>query len=119
MEDLPTFTYSGKKVKIHEGGYFLKNELKSRLHLMGIDFDLSNKPKKYFEKLYNEAIQNNANKIKIFDKLVKDTNNREFVEDIKQNNRRNNIVSYNGTEKDKQMNIMPNNILSNKDKYLN
>ena len=121
MEDLPTFTYSGKKVKIHEGGYFLKNELKSRLHMMGIDFDLSNKPKKYFEKLYNEAIQNNANKIKIFDRLLKDTNNREFVEDIKQNNRRNNPVSYNGSAKDKQMNIMPNNIIikENKDKYLN
>ena len=89
--------------------------------MMGIDFDLSNKPKKYFEKLYNEAIQNNANKIKIFDRLLKDTNNREFVEDIKQNNRRNNPVSYNGAAKDKQMNIMPNNIIikENKNKYLN
>ena len=70
MEVLQTFIYLGKKVKIYEGDYFVKNELKSRLHNMGIDFDSQKKEKNYFVKLYNKAIKSNANKIKIFDRLL-------------------------------------------------
>ena len=92
MDKYDTFIYSGKKVVIRKGKDFSKNEIKSRLHQMNIDFDLSENSKTYFTNLYDEALYNNSNKIKIFDKLKSDTerlgiltNNQNFI----QNNRRN------------------------------
>ena len=128
MEVLSTFIYLGKKVKIYDGDYFVKNELKSRLHSMGIDFDIQKKDKNYFVKLYNKAIQSNANKIKIFDKLLKDTKGQEYAEDIKQNNKRNSFEQYNDSKNYnndsinyKEMNRMPDNLLikENNNKFLN
>ena len=92
MDKYDTFIYSGKKVVIRKGKDFPKNEIKSRLHQMNIDFDLSETSKTYFTNLYDEALYNNSNKIKIFDKLKSDTerlglltNNQNYI----QNNRRN------------------------------
>ena len=92
MDKYDTFIYSGKKVVIRKGKDFSKNEIKSRLHQMNIDFDLSENSKTYFTNLYDEALYNNSNKIKIFDKLKSDTerlglltNNQNYI----QNNRRN------------------------------
>ena len=92
MDKYDTFIYSGKKVVIRKGKDFSKNEIKSRLHQMNIDFDLSETSKTYFTNLYDEALYNNSNKIKIFDKLKSDTerlglvtNNQNYI----QNNRRN------------------------------
>ncbi len=92
MDKYDTFIYSGKKVVIRKGKDFSKNEIKSRLHQMNIDFDLSENSKTYLTNLYDEALYNNSNKIKIFDKLKSDTerlgiltNNQNYI----QNNRRN------------------------------
>ena len=92
MDKYDTFIYSGKKVVIRKGKDFSKNEIKSRLHQMNIDFDLSENSKTYFTNLYDEALYNNSNKIKIFDKLKSDTerlglltNNQNYIH----NNRRN------------------------------
>lgn len=92
MDKYDTFIYSGKKVVIRKGKDFSKNEIKSRLHQMNIDFDLSENSKTYFTNLYDEALYNNSNKIKIFDKLKSDTErlgiltiNQNYI----QNNRRN------------------------------
>ena len=92
MDKYDTFIYSGKKVVIRKGKDFSKNEIKSRLHQMNIDFDLSETSKTYFTNLYDEALYINSNKIKIFDKLKSDTerlglvtNNQNYI----QNNRRN------------------------------
>ena len=38
MDKYDTFIYSGKKVVIRKGKDFSKNEIKSRLHQMNIDF---------------------------------------------------------------------------------
>lgn len=92
MDKYDTFIYSGKKVVIRKGKDFSKNEIKSRLHQMNIDFDLSENSKTYFTNLYDEALYINSNKIKIFDKLKSDTerlglltNNQNYIH----NNRRN------------------------------
>ena len=92
MDEYDTFIYSGNKVVIRKGKDFSKNELKSRLHQMNIDFDISKSSKTYFTNLYDEALYNNLNKIKIIDKLKGDTerlglltNNQNYI----QNNRRN------------------------------
>ena len=128
MEDVQTFIYLGKKVKIYEGDYFVKNELKSRLHNMGIDFDSQKKEKNYFVKLYNKAIKSNANKIKIFDRLLKDTKGQEYADEIKQNSKRKSLETYNystnynnDSPNYKEMNRIPDNLLikENKDKFLN
>ena len=92
MDEYDTFIYSGNKVVIRKGKDFSKNELKSRLHQMNIDFDISKSSKTYFTNLYDEALYNNSNKIKIIDKLKGDTerlglltNKQNYI----QNNRRN------------------------------
>ena len=128
MEDYPIFNYLGRKIKIYDGNNFVKNELKSRLHNMEINFDTQKKEKNYFVKLYNKAIQNNSNKIKIIDRLLKDNKDQEYADDIKQNNKRKNYEEYNNSPNYnnnspnyKEMNRMPDNLLTkeNNDKFLN
>ena len=103
MDKYDTFIYSGKKVVIRKGKDFSKNEIKSRLHQMNIDFDLSENSKTYFTNLYDEALYNNSNKIKIFDKLKSDTerlglltNNQNYIH----NNRRNFISDNEDAEEE-------------------
>ena len=116
MEDYQIFTYSGKKVIIHKGENFVKNELKSRLHKMDVDFDTTKNDKKYLAKLYNKAILNNTNKIKIFDRLIKDTQNHELIDDIKSNNKMESPSLFNNDiSNQKVMNRMNNNRNKNND----
>ena len=103
MDEYDTFIYSGNKVVIRKGKDFSKNELKSRLHQMNIDFDISKSSKTYFTNLYDEALYNNSNKIKIIDKLKGDTerlglltNNQNYI----QNNRRNFILDNEEAEEE-------------------
>ena len=103
MDKYDTFIYSGKKVVIRKGKDFSKNEIKSRLHQMNIDFDLSENSKTYFTNLYDEALYINSNKIKIFDKLKSDTerlglltNNQNYIH----NNRRNFISDNEDAEEE-------------------
>ena len=97
MDKLDNFYYSGLNVIIRKGKDFSKNELKSRLHQMNIDFDLSKSSKSYFSNLYDRALESRANKIKLFDKLKNDTDRMGYITnnkiEIKEN--RNNFLLNN------------------------
>ena len=93
MDEFDTFYYSGKKVIIRKGKEFSKNELKSRLHQMNIDLDISKSSKAYFSNKYDEAIESRANKIKIFDKLKNDTEKMGFITNEIKENRKNFIMN--------------------------
>ena len=69
-----TFNYKNYKLKILNGETFSLNQLKSRLHQMEIPFNINEKHKKsYYSQLYNQAIKNNNNKMKIIDLLISDS----------------------------------------------
>ena len=70
---LQKFTHLGKSVILLPGSRFTKNELNSRLHQMDVQYDQSSLSKKYFIDLYENALKYDVNKIKIFDRLIKDT----------------------------------------------
>ena len=52
MSDIETFNYSGMNVTIEKGKNMTKNELKSRLKAMNIDFDITNNSKAYLSEIY-------------------------------------------------------------------
>ena len=70
---LPTFTHLGNTVILRPGSQFSKQELNSRLHQMEVQYDQTNMSKNYFKNLYENALKYDQNKIKIFDRLIKDT----------------------------------------------
>ena len=74
----PQFTYNGKTVILLPGSRFSQNDLNSRLHQMELDYDQSSLSKKYFIDLYEKALKDDKNKIKIFDRLLRDTMNNNF-----------------------------------------
>ena len=67
------YTHLGKTVVLLPGKRFSKKELIIRLQQMNVQFEPNSKIKKYYEDLYENAIKYDVNKIKIFDKLFKDT----------------------------------------------
>ena len=69
-----TFFFQNKEIIIIPAENFSKKELQNRLKIMGIDFNLNENSKKYYDNKYNEAVKNNENKLKIIDKLITDTN---------------------------------------------
>ena len=88
-----SFIYDQESVILKPGEQFSINELKSRLNQMGI-YANNLQDKSELKNLYESSLQNNANKIKIFDKLKKDTevyykyqlkNKKEKPNDIKLN----------------------------------
>lgn len=58
---------------IEDGEKFTKNELKSRLKQIEVDYDPYNTKKSYYVELYNKAIKIKANQLMIEDRLIKDT----------------------------------------------
>jgi len=70
---LPTFTHLGSTVILRPASQFSKQELNSRLHQMEVQYDQTNMSKNYFKNLYENALKYDQNKIKIFDRLIKDT----------------------------------------------
>ena len=69
-----TFNYKNDILKIKNGEDFSLNELKSRLHRMEIPFNENEKKKKsHYCQLYNQAIKNNNNKMKIINILINDS----------------------------------------------
>ena len=69
-----TFNYKNYILKIKNGEDFSLNELKSRLHRMEIPFNENEKKKKsHYCQLYNQAIKNNNNKMKIINILINDS----------------------------------------------
>ena len=71
----PVFTFNNESVIIRPGREFSKNELNSRLHQMGIQLN-ETKDKNTMAGLYDSYLQNNQNKLKIFNILRKDTQMR-------------------------------------------
>ena len=95
MEEYENFDYSGINVKILKGKDLTKNEIKSRLHRMEINFDLNKKDKQYFINLYDKAIFNDFNKLKIFDELQIDTIQLYNKNNIKKENNRKTFFAEN------------------------
>ena len=68
----PMIRMNNESIAIMPGSRFTKNELKSRLHEM--DIDSSNiQDKNTLVNLYESTLNNNYNKLKILNKLRKDT----------------------------------------------
>lgn len=72
--EYPSFTYNNESFIIIPGSRFLKNELKTRLRLMGVD-DNNSQDKRFLSDLYDSSLKNNHNKLKIISQLKKDTDN--------------------------------------------
>ena len=70
----PTFNYYGEKLILLPGSKFTKKELQGRLNMMNIDYDI-NLNKKCLSSLYESNLKNDENKLAIFEKLIKDTQN--------------------------------------------
>ena len=68
----PVFTYNNQSIVLLPGSRFTKNELVSRLHQMNIDSN-NIQNKNALVNLYESSLQKNENKLKIFDRLRKDT----------------------------------------------
>ena len=67
------FMHLGERVILLPGKRFSKKELILRLDQMNVQYQKTSNTKKYYEDLYENAIKYDVNKIKIFDKLFKDT----------------------------------------------
>ena len=104
--EYPSFIYNNEKFLIIPGSRFSKNELKTRLKIMGIeDINGNNPDKKYYINLYETSLKNNQNKLKILPQLRKDTDNT--IAKINLSQRQSlpqNMISTN-LSKDKYMNI--------------
>ena len=70
-----SFIYNNKEILLIPGESFSKNQLKSRLHEMEVDFNNNEKKKQYYVEKYNQNIYNEYYRSKIIDKLIIDTNN--------------------------------------------
>ena len=73
-EEYPCFKYNKEVFIIIPGFRFTRNELKTRLKIMGIE-DTNNLNKQNIIDLYETALKNNQNKLKILPQLRKDTDN--------------------------------------------
>ena len=123
----PVFTNNGNSVLLFPGKYFSKKELNSRLHQMDIDYDQTSLLKKYFIDLYDNALKDKNNLLKIIDRLQKDTNqynnknnilNKNIDDNHKETpiknitNKQNNFISKSqnsGNNKNQNNNSIPNN----------
>ena len=112
---LPTFTHLGKTVILRPGSRLEKNELNSRLHQMDVQYDQSSLSKKYFIDLYENALKYDVNKIKIFDRLLKDTIYYEQLTKQKINNNEYNFESPIKINKNQKIAIIQNNRANNVD----
>ena len=72
--EYPTFNFNDEKIIIIPGSRFSKMELKSRLKEIGIN--INNIPnKEYLNNVYDSALNDYNNRIKLIQRLKKDTNN--------------------------------------------
>jgi hypothetical protein len=104
--EYPSFIYNNEKFLIIPGSRFSKNELKTRLKIMGIEDITGNNPdKKYYINLYETSLKSNQNKLKILPQLRKDTDNTIAKLCLSQRQSLpQNMISTNPS-KDKYMNI--------------
>ena len=72
--EYPTFNFNDEKIIIIAGSRFSKMELKSRLKEIGIN--INNIPnKEYLNNLYDSALNDYNNRIRLIQRLKKDMNN--------------------------------------------
>ena len=69
-----SFKYNGEPITIIPGCYFSKNDLKNRLHLMGVECN-NIQDKNALINLYESSLKDNKNKLKVISQLKKDTEN--------------------------------------------
>ena len=62
-----------KQLIIQTGENFSARELKDRLRIMNISYDSKNEKKGYLINLYDDSLKSESNKLKLFDKLLLDT----------------------------------------------
>ena len=86
--DYPIFNYKNESLILKSGQRFSMNELKSRLHQMDVDDVININSKSQMENLYDSIIKDDRNKIKILDRLRKDTLNYSKMTGINFNQRR-------------------------------
>ena len=104
LSEYPSFKYKEESIIIIPGSKFLKNELKDRLNLMGIEVN-NNLDKSTLIDLYESALKDNKNKLKIISQLRKDTDNINSKLAMSQRQSLpHNIISSN-ISKNKAMNI--------------
>ena len=72
--EYPSFKFNGESISIIPGRYFSKNDLKNRLHLMGIETN-NIQEKSILINLYESSLKDNKNKLKVISQLKKDTEN--------------------------------------------
>ena len=70
--EYPSFKFNGESISIIPGRYFSKNDLKNRLHLMGIETN-NIQEKSILINLYESSLKDNKNKLKVISQLKKDT----------------------------------------------
>ena len=111
---LPTFTHLGNTVILRPGNQFSKQELNSRLHQMEVQYDQSSMSKAYFTNLYENALKYDQNKIKIFDRLIKDT---IIYQKILKNNAQNFAHSPEKIVKNEKIPIIQSKITNNQNSF--
>jgi hypothetical protein len=80
MEREPTsFTYQGQTVIIYPGSHFIKKEIVSRLKEMNFNLANLSYSKNDLAKIYDITISYDNNKLLIFNKLIKDTQNFKSI----------------------------------------
>lgn len=102
--EYPSFTFNNETFIIIPGSRFSRNELKTRLKIMGIE-DTNNLTKQNIIDLYESSLKNNQNKLKMLPQLRKDTDN--VNEKIKMSQRQSlppNMITMNESQ-NKRMNI--------------
>ena len=84
----PIFNFKNESLILKSGQGFSMNELKSRLHQMEVDDIININSKSQMANLYDSTIQDDRNKIKLIDKLRKDTEDYSRKTGININKRR-------------------------------
>ena len=120
---LTSFSYNGETVVIYSGNFFSKNELITRLKEMNFLSVDSSYEKRDLICIYDIALNHENNKIKIFNRLKRDTEYFKSKNDLfKKNiykeesfdseNKSNNIYNYNGDDESNNDNGASNSSLS-------
>ena len=105
----PIFSYNNESIVLIPGSRFTKKDLISRLHQM--DIDASNiQDKNTLVNLYESSLQNHQNKLKIFDRLRKDTEllNSKLGLSQRQSIQASNMNTMSNNSKNKIINISSN-----------
>lgn len=102
----PIFTYNNESIVLMPGSRFTKKELNSRLHQMNIDAN-NIQDKNTLVNLYESSLQNHQNKLKIFDRLRKDTEilNSKLGTSQRQSIQASNMNTMSNNSKNKILNI--------------